>query len=642
MAFTTQTIPYTYMAGYSAVPIKVFESNWKNLENFDYVFNLTWDSHPISASTQYYIGENLYTRIYLNETTNYSAGDSVVIIDDNQINNGYYIIMKILNSTSMVINKTPILTNDFTPPDYSTIYKVIKYKVKPDENGYGKLDLSKVLKDFVTQNLTGETNNYALTYTGENTKFEYGITAGFSSRYRQEFYDNFFSGASVGFYNPSITGTTGIPFQIGDLINVEQDLAFWDYNDNFADGDYVGFTGSTPHNFRVGQQITITGQITNPSYNGVCSIVSVTTNSIVVDKLFGNSSPAEPGTIWGVPRPEYNGVATITQIFIDPTLGLCIITDKSFTDSSQIIGGFISYADNRITEILDYINVFGFNVFNARINNDEYSLQAFDKYVIQNRTAGLNYISTILNTSNKYRIEPSTIGFLLSHHTTNFATGFVYRFYQNSTLLGRVYTAMPTNNKKDFYMPIGLEQISQCITNQSGSFSGYSGNVTNYEVFAGTSGYTQRSNAVQFEINNDCSKYELYHLMWKDRLGSFISYPFKYVSRDFKEVERKDYYKNEGNWDNNTFGYKDYDRGQTDFYTKSRKSLILNSGWLYEFERTLIEDLIDSPSVYVQTPDNKLYGCKLGENKIEVYKDINEDLFQYSFNVIVSTNGYRF
>jgi len=103
MAFTIQTIPYNYMAGYSAVPIRVFESNWKNLENFDYVFNLTWDGQPISASTQYYIGENLYTRIYVNETTNYSAGDSVVIIDDNQINNGYYIIMKILNSTSMMI-----------------------------------------------------------------------------------------------------------------------------------------------------------------------------------------------------------------------------------------------------------------------------------------------------------------------------------------------------------------------------------------------------------------------------------------------------------------------------------------------------------------------------------------------------------
>jgi hypothetical protein len=642
MAYTTQTIPYNYMAGYSAVPMKVFESNWKNLENFDYIFNLTWAGQPIGGSSQYYIGENLFTRIFVTETRLFSAGDTVVIIDDNQINNGYYTIMKILNSTSMVINKTPNLNNDFTPADFNTVFKVIKYKVKPDEDGYGKIDFSNVLKDFVTENLTGQTNNYALTYTGENTKFEYGITAGFSSRYRQEFVDNFFSGGSVGFYNTSITGTTGIPFQIGDLINVEQDLAYWEYNDNYADGDYVGFTGSTPHNFRVGQQITITGQITNPSYNGRCSIVSVLPNAIVVDKLFGVSSPAEPGLVWGVPRPEYNGVATITQIFIDPTLGLCIITDKPFTDPSQVIGGFISYADNRITEIIDNNYIAGLYVYNARINNNQYSLQAFDKYVIQNRSAGLNYISTTLNSFDKYRIEPSTIGFLLSHHTTNFATGFVYRFYQNSTLLGRVYIAAPTDNKKDFYMPIGIKQVSQCITNQSGSFSGYSGNVTNYEVFAGTSGYTQRSNAVLFEINNDCSKYELYHLMWKDKLGSFISYPFKYISRDFKEVERKDYYQIESNWDNNTFGYRDYDRGQKDFYTKSRKSLILNSGWLYEFERTLIEDLIDSPSVYVQTPDNRIYGCKLGENKIEIYKDINEDLFQYSFNVIVSQNEYRF
>lgn len=130
--------------------------------------------------------------------------------------------------------------------------------------------------------------------------------------------------------------------------------------------------------------------------------------------------------------------------------------------------------------------------------------------------------------------------------------------------------------------------------------------------------------------------------MWKDKLGSFISYPFIYVSRDNMEAERKNYYRQNGSWENNSFGYDDYGRGEKDFYVRSRKSIIVNSGWLYEFERDLMEDLIQSPSVYLQTPDNRLFSGRLEEKKIEIYKKINEDLYSYSFNFIFSTNEYRF
>ena len=130
--------------------------------------------------------------------------------------------------------------------------------------------------------------------------------------------------------------------------------------------------------------------------------------------------------------------------------------------------------------------------------------------------------------------------------------------------------------------------------------------------------------------------------MWKDKLGSFITYPFIYVSRDNIESERKNYYKQNGSWENNTFGYNDYERGEKDFYVRSRKSIILNSGWLYEFERDLIEDLMQSASVYIQTPDNRLFQCHLAETELEIYKNINEQLFSYTFNVRVSNNEYRF
>jgi hypothetical protein len=55
-----------------------------------------------------------------------------------------------------------------------------------------------------------------------------------------------------------------------------------------------------------------------------------------------------------------------------------------------------------------------------------------------------------------------------------------------------------------------------------------------------------------------------------------------------------------------------------------------------------MEDLIQSTSVYIQTPDNRLYGAQLLDNKIELYKEKQEQIYSYTFNVSVSTNEFRF
>jgi hypothetical protein len=130
--------------------------------------------------------------------------------------------------------------------------------------------------------------------------------------------------------------------------------------------------------------------------------------------------------------------------------------------------------------------------------------------------------------------------------------------------------------------------------------------------------------------------------MWKDSYGSFITYPFKYVSRETIDTLKANYYQTEGRFSSGAFQYNQWDRGTKDFYSKSKEVITLNSGWLYEFERELIKDLIQSPSVYIQTPDNKLYPVQLQETNLEIYKKINEDLFQYTLNCVVSFNEFRF
>jgi len=646
MSVSAITQPHSFMAGYSAVPLKIYSNQWDQQDLFKYIVNVCWNTVTITADQSINIGNDVYTLLTSSTPHLFEVGDTILL--DDTINGGqftgYYIVQKIISSTQFAIDLIPGVP--FAGPGF-TCSNVLKWKLAPDLDGYGKIDLSNSLKDFVTQNLTGQSQNYGLVYEGEDTKFCYSIFCGSEQNYTFQFDDNLFSGGSVGFYSSGTTSLSGVPFQVGDVIVVTQDVVEWPYTDNYFSSGSVGFTGTTQHSFLPGQQVTITGQQTYPFYNGVSSILSVTTNGLVINKAFQGSSPVEPGFAYGVPRPEYNATCTITQIFVDPTYGVVIITDIPYTTSSVQIPGIIQYADGQITENPIELKLTGFCVYNSYINNQDYSITAFDPYVVQSRSFSGNNISTILNQDNCYRIEPNTNMFLLTHITGNtYVDGLLYNFYNGSTLLGVIRVPKPTNSL-DWYSPVGLLQLSQSTyTNVGGTFSSYSGNVTSYTVWGydatSISTQAQRTNEICFKLNTDCSMYEIYHLMWKDKYGSFISYPFIYMSRDNVEVDRKTYYRQPGTWDNNSFQYYDYGNGEKNFYVKSRKSFILNSGWLYEFERELIEDLMQSASVYLQTPDNKLFQAHLEEKELELYKNINEQLFSYTFNVRISNNEYRF
>ena len=645
MAYSAITTPDTYMGAYSAVPIKVYSTDWNTQEAFKYIINLSWDKVLISSDSTISLDGNIYTKITSSTPHNFSLGDTVLV--DDSINNnqftGYYIVQAIISSTQFAINLIP--SAPFAASG-SSVSKVVKWNLTPDPDGYGKLDLSNVLKDKVFGTLSGQSQGYSLTYDGASTRFCYDLYCGSEKKYTFNFDDNIFSGGSVGFYASGITSLSGVPFQVGDVIRIQQNQVAWNYTDNYFDGTLVGFTGNTQHSFLVGQTVTVTGQQTFPYYNGETSIYSKTSNALVVFKNWQGNTPVEPGIIYGVPRPEYNTTATIQEIFIDPVYGAVIITDLAFTTSSVPISGFIQYADGTITSTPIEIAVTGNCVFDAHVDRPDYSLTYYDQYVIQNRSFTGNNLSTIFNTSNDYRVEANTRGFILGHtYLDTYADGMFYQFYNsNGTSLGSIRLAKSQSGQEDFYFPFGLNQISQTsYVNVTNTFSAYSGSVDFYSMYMYDGpGLTQRTNDITFYLNDDCSMYEIYHLMWKDKYGSYISYPFIYMSRKNVESDRKSYYKQEGNWGNNTFGYNDYDRGETNFYTQSKNSYILNSGWVKDYEAELMEDMMQSTDVYIQTPDNRLFPCMLNETDLEIFKNINEQLFSYTFNVRIGYNEFRF
>ena len=234
MAYSAITTPDTYMGAYSAVPIKVYSTDWNTQENFKYIINLSWDKVLISSDSTISLDGNIYTKITSSTPHSFSLGDTVLV--DDGINNdqftGYYIVQAVISSTEFAIDLIPSAPFASTG---SSVSKVVKWNLIPDPDGYGKLDLSNVLKDKVFGTLSGQSVGYGLSYDGDSTRFCYDIYCGSEKKYTFNFDDNIFSGGTVGFYASGITSLSGVPFQVGDVIVIQQNQVAWNYTDTIIE-----------------------------------------------------------------------------------------------------------------------------------------------------------------------------------------------------------------------------------------------------------------------------------------------------------------------------------------------------------------------------------------------------------------------
>lgn len=647
MAINIKIQPGNNSAGYSAIPLRLYADEVETELKFEYIINIATQKYVVDSAVSVAFNNYPATKLTFLEAHKLKLGQTIVI-EDNLNNNyysGYYNIIKIIDTNNIIINMTvgPLISAAMN------LYSVDSRRFSPDVDGEAKIDLSNTLKNYVTQDL----QDFNGIYAAPNTRMDYTLLLGKESVEVFKFSDNhFYSGEQLGFVAnlpASFLNTTS--FAVGDVIVIEQDMAEWSYTDNQFVSGWLSLIGTTKHDFRVGQEITITGQVTHPQYNGVTTIQSIVDDyQFVTFKSFDGSTPAEPGVALGIPRPEYNTSATITKIVYEPLYGIIIITDQPFTDSTEAIGGVIRPAgDEKSVKLLEK-KISNLSAYNARIKTEDFkfSTQNFNPYVCQLRAANLNNISTILGNDYKYRIQKDSKSWLLAHSKglgdVN-QLDVLYKFYSANGML--ISTTLMTNVEKleDFHFPVGIDQIvaSPNLTTVNGaSIASVADSVTEYTVVMRRAS-AEYSNTIKFRLNDDCAGYDVYNVLWKDRLGSWLSYPFVYKSEEGTEFERKTYYQSEGTWkDDDTFGYESFDSGEKTYFARNRDKFNVSSGWIDEQENELIKDMISSASQYVQRPDGKLIAVNI-INK-DVFKGDSKvnPLWNYTIQMNASNNELRY
>lgn len=648
MAYTIHTQPNKYTGAYSAIPLRVNSTDVITRNNFKYLINIGYDKMSKDTTSTFVYGNDVYTQVSFVDNHNFNIGDTVHFNNGASKYTGTYNIVAIPNVSAIVIDMIldqPIFNN-------VDVMKTINYKMSPDLELEAKLDLSNTIKDFVS----GHFEDTNIIYDGSDTKLTYDLEFGQESEFIFKFEDNTIYDSDVAFYNSTDYTEFDIPklpFKVGDKINIQQELYKWDMDFVYIDLGELSFrnTSMIPHNLKVGDTINVFGN-TNNDYNGYTSVRRVISPyEISTWKTFGTTSFAPSGKIYATIRPNYNTVATITSMRWDAGLAggsIVIGTDIGWDGSSPVLPGKITFADGRLTREYTNNTLRELMAYNGYFNTHDYTMDAFDKYVIQDRVSSLNNFSTILETGNRYRIERSAKNFLLAHHELgNASSGSLYKFYNSSgTLLNESFMYNNIDNYIDYYVPVGLEQLAGSPDLQLTSGTALASildDVVYYDVYLFKGG-DLTTNSIRYYINTDCSKFDTYQLIWKDKFGSYISYPFKYLAIKESDFERKEFRKTQGNWNltDNTFGYKSTDRGNETYFSRSVDKISLNSGWVDTKENFLIKDLLQSTDVFIQIPNDDVLSVNIQTNKVIYGDDVNGELFQYNIDVLYSSLENRF
>lgn len=662
---TIELSPNVYTAAYSNIPIVVSSDN-SQLEKFKYVVNVCYDSMTVADMEAYTTNGEIFTKLEITAHP-YKLGDTLLIYDGQYV--GYYTVIRVVDDNHIVIDLT--LGAAYNPMSLvSKICRYYRYKLSPDPDGLLKIDIANTIKDFVSANFVDGVN----IYDGSSTRFDYFLVVGEEYKFSVRFVDNGFFGGNVSFYNPAITSLTDIPFQTGDRILVQQDLFEWVYTDNFfsttpASSGRLGFTSTNVHNWEVGDVVTVTGQVTQPAYNGPAAVFEVIDNmNIVVDKQFTTSTPTEGGSIFGVPVPSYNADTRILNIYIDPTYGLVIETDFASGGATQPIPGTITYLDNVITQNINIDVIDDLYAYNAlqyyadKFQASRYSKTYFNSFIPGASNAKFSTIHSlydILNVTNDPKlIEVDTKAFLLMHKQDANNPNLVdlkydfYSSYENmlsNTILGT--SLLPNEiDSEDIYAPIGIQQlIDNTDRVDVGGFDLETDYVdVKYYRVSGRISTTVKWDPIYYKVNDDCAPTnQRFSLLWKDALGSWVSYPFKYAATQTTETVRSDYYQREGNFiegDGWGFDLKSSDRGDKGFFSRSRDKFALTSGWVNERENYIFADLIKSTEVYLQIhhDNNVIVPVKLTTNSIEYGRDGVDQVFNYSPTVQIAYNEIRY
>lgn len=181
------------------------------------------------------------------------------------------------------------------------------------------------------------------------------------------------------------------------------------------------------------------------------------------------------------------------------------------------------------------------------------------------------------------------------------------------------------------------------VTVVSGSLPIIDSTTTTYSV--DVQYFSADSTTYLFEIEDNCSKYDIYNFVFLDKLGSFIPVSFNLVSKINKRINKKSYKANYGSFNSSSsqWGYNTWDRGKTRLNTSVLETVTITSDYITEDAARFVEMMIESPEVYVTDTDGNIQAIDIIDRSYTEKTRINDKLINYEikFEYSQTNNSQR-
>jgi hypothetical protein len=391
---------------------------------------------------------------------------------------------------------------------------------------------------------------------------------------------------TANFNDGNLNSYANVKIQVG-----ESYLEPYIYTDIQQNGDYVELVGSGATTYVAGDQINIEqndGGVAMPNMEGLFTVVSVAGNDVTINRLWAD------------------------VIY-------------------SMIGGEVTYADNRKTESLN-LDSEQVEFINACLDFSTFRTYNEADYLVTNT----------LSTTKKLWTNANFYGIPKLYKTQDiFAT--VKNTIPATTFRVRVTTTDSDGNTYLYYYDADnnndLQQIRLfgdfgTITTVGGSTLPVIKDTTLTVQVEVRSGTTQLSQSYFFDVDNRC-RINDYEIMFLDRLGGWGSFAFELKDKEDVTVKRETFRKMLGEVTNTGFSYASNDVGLETYYSKLERLYTLNSNWMSEENSLYFEELISSPKTFLKI-NGTYFGCNVRTLNTTVEKFKNKNMVMKTIEVVLS------
>jgi hypothetical protein len=145
----------------------------------------------------------------------------------------------------------------------------------------------------------------------------------------------------------------------------------------------------------------------------------------------------------------------------------------------------------------------------------------------------------------------------------------------------------------------------------------------------------------KYTIEDKCSAYDKYSILFLDKWGQYRPFPF-YLAKDTNvSVQRTNIRKNIGkvkqDWEGrDRWTYDLYDRGLDNIDTTLEERHRLVSDWVNDDENRVIQDLLESPDTYLVNSDGVIRAINITNSSFKREDRRTNQIFNYTINFVYS------